>query len=397
VIDAIASAEKHLDADFDGHPAAEAIARQAIGATWRNRGEFVNAAEHLRRAEALAVQSLGPTSEVTLDIRNSLLLLLSQMGQNDESIQLQEKVVAGLEATVGPMDRKTLAARHNLAIYHAKAHKYETGLKMLEQVHADRVATIGAEHAQTLTTVSDIAELNLLVGNPDKALKLQEELVQTMRRVFGEGTPQTLTAQYRLACLLQRADRNQEAITLHEAVIPKLAQVLGERNITTLDAKYQLARCYLASTDADRAVSLMREYFKVQSAQLGETSIQTLRLLNRLAAELLATGQLAGAEEFARRAVAEASLANSDTSAAFEATALLGEIVVAGGRLTEGESLLTDAITKLQAAPSLDASARKRKRTAMLALARIYEQTNRAPQAEEIRAKVEPAATKPGS
>jgi hypothetical protein len=226
---------------------------------------------------------------------------------------------------------------------------------------------------------------------------MQQELVERFRKTFGDGSPQTLTSQYRLACLLQRVHRVEEAIKLHEGVIPQLVRTVGERNVTTLDAKLQLAKCYLSSTHAERAVPLMRQYADAQSAQLGETSIQTLRMLNGVTAMLLAAKQLPGAEEFARRAVAQATPSHADTTAAFEATALLGEIVAAGGRLTESEPLLSDAINKLQAAPSLDASARQRIRSAMRALTTIYEQTNRPDQAAQMRKKLEAAVVPPRS
>jgi tRNA A-37 threonylcarbamoyl transferase component Bud32/tetratricopeptide (TPR) repeat protein len=395
VIDAIQHAEEHLDADFAGRPGAEAIARQAIGATWRNRGEFVKAERQLRRADELAAQALGPASEVTLDIRNSLLVLLQQMDKNEEGIRLQEEIVKGFESIYGPRDPRTLSTKYNLAIYRAKSGDFATALKMLEQVHADRIAALGADDARTLSTIADIAELHLLLGDGAKAVEMQRELVETFGSKLGDASPQTVTSQYRLACLLQRINRVEEAIDLHEAVIPKLAKTVGERNATTLDAKLQLAKCYLTSTHSERAMPLIREYADGQSAQLGGSTIQTLRMFNGVTALLLRAKELTGAEELARRAVAHATGSNADTTEAFEATALLGQTLAAGGKPAEAEPLLSDAINKLQAAPSLDAPARQLLRSAMLALANIYERTNRPDQATQMRKKSEAIVASP--
>lgn len=384
VVDALNYAMNHIDTDFAGRPGAEAIARSAIGVTFRNRGDFSTAERELRRAAELADTSLGSKNEVTLDIQNSLLVTLQLMGKTDEIIQLQEKIVAGLDAVAGPSDRRTLAARYNLAIYHAKARNYVVAIKMLDEVYAGRVATIGPEHYETLTTLADIAEMTQLMGDADKGVQLQREQTEIVRRVFGAGNPQTLTSEYRLACLLRRTDHVAEAAELLEMVIPGLSRKVGAQNVTTLDAKWQLASAYISLNQSDRALPIMRDYADGQAKIIGDRSPAMLRTLNKTAAAFLDAKDLAAAEEFARKAVAIAG--TTQTPAASDARSILGQILVAMNRFSEAEPLLIEALRTPSTQPATSSAGGQRERAAA-ALIEVYLKTNRASEAESVRAK----------
>lgn len=382
VVDALNYAMNHIDTDFKGRPGAEAIARQAIGVTFRNRGDFPTAERELRRAAELADSSLGPKNEVTLDIQNSLLVTLQLMGKTNEIIPLQAKIVAGLEAAAGPRDRRTLAARYNLAVYHAKVQNREVALKMLEEVYAGRIATIGPEHYETLTTLADIAEMTQLMGDADKGVQLQREQTATVRRVFGEGNPQTLTSEYRLACLLRRTDRVKESAELLEAVVPGLSRTVGAQNVTTLDAKWQLASAYLSLHQSDRALPLMRDYESGQAKIIGEKSPAMLRTLNKTAVAFLDAQDLIAAEEFARKAVAIAG--QTQVPAGIDARFILGQTLFAQGKLAEAEPILIEALGIPKSQPTSGPSGPQRD-GAVAALIQIYERTNRPHEAELLR------------
>ncbi len=379
VVDALREAEKHLDSDFAGRPAAEAIARRAIGVTWRYLGEFDKAEAHIRRAVEVAETALGPAHETTLDIRNSQLVLLQQMERNADGIAVQQQIVKGLDAALGPHSRRTLSARYNLAIYRAKTADYATALKELEAVHADRASALGADDVETLTTLSDIAELRMLLGDAERAVQIQEDLNAKLRTRFGDDNPQTLSAQYRLAILLQHQGQHERAAKLLEEVLPKLRQSLGNQHVTTLDAVARLFVGYVALEKFDQAAVLAREYADGQAKLLGERSSQLALILSSTAGRFLAAKQYRLSEEFARRSLALYQEIAPDSAAYFESQCFLGESLAAQNRLSEAEPLLTSGLAGLDRQPKLSRRHKDRQHPAREALMRIQQSTGRGP------------------
>jgi serine/threonine protein kinase len=386
VVDAIAAAEKHLATDFANRPAAEAVARRAIGVTWRYRGDLEKAEKHVRRAAELAESSLGPGHELTLDIRNSLVVLLQQMDRNTEGVATQDAIVRGLEAALGPHHRRTIGARYNLAIYRAKSGDYATALKELERVHADRAVVVGADNAETLSTLSDIAEIHMHLGAPEKAVRIQEEMLSKLRGQVGDDHPQLLTAQYRLAFLYQRTGNYDRAARLLEQSLPGLRKTLGEGNITTLDAMAKLSQCYLALRDFDRAIPLIRDYAAGQSRLTGERSPQTGLMLSSCAIRLLLAEQFAAAEEFARKSLLLHQEIAPKTLPFLESQCLLGQSLRGQGRFEPAEPLLVDGLAGLDQQAELPKRYRECRQQARQSLIALYESTGRADQAKAQRA-----------
>src|SRR5262249_36284102 len=106
---ALEAAEKEIDRVFAGRPKAEATARNAIGATWRNLGRYAAAEKHLRRAVDLRRRELGPDAADTLDSCNSLGVTLGALGRPGEAVLLLEDTLKRREASLGPEGQPTLS------------------------------------------------------------------------------------------------------------------------------------------------------------------------------------------------------------------------------------------------------------------------------------------------
>jgi non-specific serine/threonine protein kinase/serine/threonine-protein kinase len=393
VAEAMKDAETHVAHDFADQPGAEAMARQAFAITWRQRGNFPAAEAQLRRAIELAERAYGPDHQATLNMRNSLLVLLQQVQRNTDALAVQEQIVNGLKKTAGPHDERTVTAVYNLAIYRAKAGDHAGALPLLEQVFNERSKAHGATSVLALSTISDIAEVHQMMGHTTRALELQEDLVSKFAATLGDDNPQTLSARYRLACLHQLTGDTKLAAEMHEKVLPGLRSALGDQSITTLDAIVQLAQCRLKLQQYELALPLFREYADGQGKLWGERSPQTAQLLLKIATALMRQDQFKSAEEFARRLLAVRREQSSGAPPLFEAQCVLGECLAAQDKAEEALPLLAAGVKGLDAQPSLSPAFESRRQSAGTALVTLLDTSGQKDQADSWSARL--ATTKP--
>jgi serine/threonine protein kinase/tetratricopeptide (TPR) repeat protein len=334
VAQALEAAEANLEKRFVGRPLAEATARHAIGMTWRHLSKYEQAERHLRRAVRLCEQELGPDDPATLNARDSLGNVLTQMGHSADAIALHEGRLKQLRATLGPEHSAVLQSMHNLARSYQEAGRFELAMPLFESTLEAARRTLGPDDFGTLVSQQYVVNGYLSAGKLDLALPLCQENLERRKRTLGPDHPHTLFSMNQLAMVYQAmgklnralplfeqalagmqaklgpdhhdtlicmgnlgaanlsAGRLAEALPLLEKTVQKRKAKLGPDHPAILNSMYHLARGYHEAAQLDRALALFEETLQRQTAKLGADNPETLFTMNGLAKTHLAMGKL---------------------------------------------------------------------------------------------------------
>jgi serine/threonine protein kinase/tetratricopeptide (TPR) repeat protein len=333
---ALEVAEKHLAEDFAGRPRAEATVRNALGVTWRHYYRFPEAEMHLRRAVALREQELGPDHVDTLQSRNSLGALLTEMGCAAEAIPLLEATLAKRQATLGPADEGIVVSMNNLARAYMKAGQLDKAVPLLELTVEKSKTRPEISRAYLLGAMTNLAEAHQGAGRPDKAVPLLEETSIKERELYGPDHDYTL------------------------------ASLAG------------LARAYLATGQSDKAFALLDEFVADARRRLRPNEPKPACSLTTVGRELLKHALYGAAERVLgpNQQLWEERLPSEWGQ--FDAQALLGRTLFGQGRYAEAEPLLVEGYEGMKRkAPVIPERGRFRLRETAEWLVQLYEATGR--------------------
>ena len=175
VLEALANADRSLEAKLAKEPRVEASIRQALARVYTELGEYEKAEGHAARALAFREKVLGPEHQATLDAMFTL-------GWNDYFLSKPDKLERG----------ESLFRR------------------MLEICRRTR----GEEHDLTLMAMNGLAAIYGRRNKDEDARKLQQRILEVRQKTSGPADRKTLGAKHNLALALMRVGKMREAETL---------------------------------------------------------------------------------------------------------------------------------------------------------------------------------------
>ncbi len=284
---ALEEALKVIDVRFRDRPRAEAIARHALGVTFRLLGNLPVAESQLRAAVALRQRVLGDEHSDTLKSQNSLAVLLNQAGKSNEAILLYETIMAQYEKSPDADKLALLTTMSNLAISLQDAGRVSEAVPLLERVKKGREAELGPNHKETLVSISNLAVAYRECGRKSEAAAmLQETLAKSLLFGLLEGDSDDagrLTIVNNLAVLHEDLGKQDEAIVLLEHHLSVVKKKFGADHPTTLLTQSNLGSAYRRADRLDDGIRLLEETLRRQKATLGDAHPDVLATMNYLA------------------------------------------------------------------------------------------------------------------
>jgi len=295
------------------------------------------AAETLRRAVRLALESYGPDHPTTTDVQQALATLLESHAHRDEVRALREAVldatvrvrgeehletVGRMEALAGTLfqlgdlvawralERRVLRVRERVhGVLHPATMVAEDLLterllalgqaaearERLEQTVDRRWENLGADAAPTLAATVLLAQAVAALGDLSHAHRLLETALETRRRHLGPDAPATLATMSLLADVMRDLGFLGGARSLLEQVLDARRRTLGPRHPDTLLASNNLAIMLWHLGDLPGARSIEEEVLDVRYHDLGPEHPLTLITMNNLAVTLRRQGEHARA------------------------------------------------------------------------------------------------------
>jgi tetratricopeptide (TPR) repeat protein len=102
---------------------------------------------------------------------------LSDLGQHEEALQLQEKTLHRKSALYGPDHPVTLASANNLGAELAKLGQHAKALAVFERTLAQMKMKHGLDHPQTLVCTGNVAAALIDLGRDDDAVPIIDDCV----------------------------------------------------------------------------------------------------------------------------------------------------------------------------------------------------------------------------
>lgn len=259
----------------------EGEVRSILGDIYFEISELTKAEAQMEQALSIFRETAGEDAIETFRQIGSLGVLRNVQGRDEESLELAQQAVAGLEDLLGPEDRETLTARSNLAgvllaehlggfdegaeiaqdVYErclalfgeedeqtVKAimllgdiglsrNEYEEAEKQYRRAAELRTATLGPDHPDTLSALNNVAFATHRLHHFDEAADIYRDVVDARRRIFTEGHHQLRTTLQNLAGTLVRAERLEVAQEVYDEVFSLMDEYVTEENFGTLGAR----------------------------------------------------------------------------------------------------------------------------------------------------------------
>ena len=241
-----------------------------LASAFQEGGLLDSAIELQERVLAGMQRTLGDDNPDTLAVRGNLATAYWQAGRADQALELMNRVVTDLEAGGGPANGQVVQARANLAVMLRKAGRLDESIRLLEKAVADARTAFGADHQQTLGIRANLAISYRHAGRADKAAALLEKVFAESRRRFGDAHPETLNAWGSLAAAYAQQGRVDEAVAIDERVLAGQQRALGPGHPYTVTARGNLAHAYWLAGRADEAIELLAEVVAQRTAEFGE-------------------------------------------------------------------------------------------------------------------------------
>src|SRR5690606_27112012 len=128
-----------------------------------------------RKAARRALESLyersrkarGDRDPATMEVMNTLAILLGRMGEPRLGREYMEKLVPMRQEVLGPDHEDTLGSLHNLAVMRIMTGDAEGALSLQRQLVETQTRRLGAEHPLTLSERGNLASMLIDSGKPE--------------------------------------------------------------------------------------------------------------------------------------------------------------------------------------------------------------------------------------
>lgn len=241
-----------------------------------------------RDDESIALyERILPAAEGLLDsrdvnsLRADLAELYFQADRPAEAVPLRRRRLADFTASFGPDEPATLMAAHELAAVLEDAGSLAEAITVYEGAVAGRERVLGKSHPDT------IRSRNNLGYTYGRAGRVQES-IDAYRRTLAEGTEadEVLRCTFRnnLADALHADGQNAESITLYERTLDIRNKLLGRFDGRTLTCAHILAGVYADEDRYDRAAELLEWAADGRTRNHGPDHMETVASRHNLAA-----------------------------------------------------------------------------------------------------------------
>ena len=272
-----------IEQSFPNQPLVQAELLSTIGETYRGIGEFPSAIDHLKRADDLIRQHLGPEHPDTISIMASLARAHLDAANFDLALALLHETLRLRKAALGVEHPCTLTDMNNLASAYQAAGKLDLAVPLMEQTLQVQQTTLAPEHPNTLLSMNNLAAAYLQAGKLDPALPLFEQALTLRKETLGSEHPDTLCSMLNLASAYRISGRLNLALPLFEETLKLQNDKIGTDHPSTLITRSNLADAYMTAGKLDLALQFTEETLELKKVRLGAEHPSTLQSMNNLA------------------------------------------------------------------------------------------------------------------
>ena len=326
-----------------------------VAATMSDLGEVLCLESKLDEAEALIRQALTIQQALggreSLDVARSLHRLggvkyaRRQMPEAaaayQEALAIRRKLLKGAnpEVATNLLDLGIVLCRIETGV--------PNGIAMLQQSLEMRRKLFGNEHPDVADALGELGVIVTRQGrNPAEAEAILRETLDLQRKLYGSDHPKVAQTLVHLALALRGRDAGGESERSLREALAIQKRLWPEGHPDTVGTLQELARACIDRCAMGEAEQCLRDALEMARRHVGVDHRLYLQTLNRLA-DCIRTqpGRQAEAETMLRQAVETIHRnPNGDPGTGGATYTILGNLLVAQGRLDEGAQFLRQAV-----------------------------------------------------
>lgn len=273
-------------------------ALEGLATAMRNRGDYDEAERMVR--EALAIR----TTQGAEDELNAAATMLElghvyqDRGNLVEAESLYREVLGTHRRLLGEDHVQVAATIDNLAIVLREQTKLEEAEPLTREALLLRKRVLGGEHPQTLSSMYELASLVRDRGNYEEAVALFNEVIELDKKVLGERHHYVGLDYRELGITLMRMEAYDEALEAYRTSLHILRESLPPDHKDISISMVGIANVYLKAGDPERAEPIFREALQMRIRTVGENTWHTGVAKSVLGECLMAQGRLDEAEGY---------------------------------------------------------------------------------------------------
>lgn len=413
-----------IDQGLASQPEVQATMLRVIGEVYASLGLRDQAVDLLGRAVALNREVLGAEDEEYAMSLVSLATSLQDTGDMDGAEQSFLEAIRVLEAALAPNDPATGEAIRHYAYWLETDGRFEEAIEEYERALETMRQSTEAEDSRLVSLLGAYGNL-LRQLDDERAETILREVLEARRASLGPKHPDVASSARTLASLLRDEGRYEESEALYLEALDIRREIYGPDHAEVAGVLNSYATMLSRKGDEVGASRIYRDFVRTMEAVHKGPHPDLAAGYHNLATTLRALGEPAEAEEFFFKslAVQDEVLRENHPNRAFsrvglaslyrdlerydeaevllrealairraglpaghrhigEALSNLGATLMDQGRFEEAEPYLAEALDVLMEAEGPDAG---RTRSARNRLGRLYEETDRADLAEQLR------------
>lgn len=252
------------------------------------------------------------------------------------------------ESLLDPASPDTTALKAKILNGKARAFQEMNAFDRAEDVQRRAIAlarrAFGTHHAHTGDMLANLAIVLDARGHPDEARQVFDEALHMLHDIFGERHPLMATLYNNLGMMLENQGRLDEAIAAHQRALDIRRQIFGEDNVYVIMSLINLGYTYDSQAAYPKAEAMYRQAIDIAGRVLDPQHPDLGFLYNNFCYNLQAQERWDEAQEACDQALRIYRAAPGHEIAAGQTAALLGKILLRGGRPEQAIEVLEEAL-----------------------------------------------------
>jgi eukaryotic-like serine/threonine-protein kinase len=214
-------------------PLHEAERLATVGELEYHEAHYNDAVRDLRQSFELCEKLLGPEHPRTLAAIQRLAAAESDLGHEDRSLELNQRLLAAREKGLGPTHPLVASTLNNIGANYTGLDRLEEALPMYQRALAIKRG-FATKQAGFTNELQNIGMVLGDLGRTKEALSYDEEALRILERERGPDHPTTARARHSVACTLKNLGRLDEAAAEERRAIESERKQLGADSPTTI-------------------------------------------------------------------------------------------------------------------------------------------------------------------
>jgi tetratricopeptide (TPR) repeat protein len=304
-------------------------------------------------------QTLGEHHPETMGARQRLAWMVAGSGDYSKSESLYKDLLEKMTSLYGRNHTLTLDVLSHLAWLYRKKGDLAIAVGMYRELLDARCTLLGYWNKSSMTTRMQLCELLTTLGFFADCKDIYDDLLRQTEVKFGESSRQTALVLKDIAFLYRNADvlaEGEKYLKRALAILEDFEELSPTRVFLMLD----LAACYRREDRYLMAASQIEKAKRLGEGFLGPKHPAMLSARKEMAHLKLDMNDFDGAEETVKELLQQSDDTNEFfISNTFELKQILGQILLAQGKVEESEKLFTETIKPVMSGNILPAGLAK--------------------------------------